>query len=707
MQNKKVLFVATVPGHINTFHIPYLKLFKDKGYEVHVASNRNDDIKYCDRKIIIPIKRSPYKISNLKAIKELKKTIEEEKYEIIHCHTPMGGVVARLAAKKARKKGTRIIYTAHGFHFYKGAPLKNWLIFYPIEKILSRYTDTLITINKEDYELAQKKFRKKCKDIQYVPGVGVNIKKIQIETTDKEKKELKKSIGLKNDDYILTCIARLDDNKNQGFLINVIEQLIRKNKKIHLLLVGGDELNGFYQNIVKTKKIEENIHFLGNRTDVPQLLSISDIVLSASKREGLPVNVIEAFASGIPVIALNCRGMSDLIENDINGYIVSTKKEMENKIILLKNNKTKRDEISKNNKIKAQKFNVETLVKITNEIYFKKKKILHLLATNKFSGAENVVCTIIKNMSKEYDMYYCSPDGAIKNKLKDLNITHISLNKLSYKEVKKAVKKIKPDIIHAHDNKATVYASFFHKQCKIISHIHGNNKIMNNKNIKTILFNQCSKKIFKCIWVSDSSLKDYYFKTNLLKKSIVLYNVIDKDSVIKKANEYEVKENYDLIFLGRLAYPKNPERAIDIIKILKEKKKNISLAIVGDGTERRKIENMVKEYKLEKNITFYGFQQNPYPILKKSKIMIMTSIYEGTPMCALEAQALGKPIIATPVDGLKKIVKNNINGYLSDDNNELAEKIIYFLQKEKKFDNKNANNELIKYTKTIASIYEK
>ena len=136
---KKVLFVATVPGHINVFHTPYLKYFKDNGYEVHVASSRNDNLIFCDRNIIIPIKRSPYKFSNIIAIKKLKKIIEEEKYEIIHCHTPMGGVVTRLAAKKSRKNGTRVIYTAHGFHFFKGAPLKNWLLYYAIEKNLDSY----------------------------------------------------------------------------------------------------------------------------------------------------------------------------------------------------------------------------------------------------------------------------------------------------------------------------------------------------------------------------------------------------------------------------------------------------------------------------------------------------------------------------------------------------------------------------------------
>ena len=176
---KKVLFVATVDSHIELFHLPYLKMFKDRGYEVHVATDSDKKIKYCNKKIKLPIKRSPFRFSNLKAIFALKKILKTEKYDIIHCHTPMGGVVARLAARKARRNGTRVIYTAHGFHFYEGAPILNWLLFYPVEKWLSRYTDTLITINAEDFERSKAKFGKRCLDIQYIPGVGVDEKKFE------------------------------------------------------------------------------------------------------------------------------------------------------------------------------------------------------------------------------------------------------------------------------------------------------------------------------------------------------------------------------------------------------------------------------------------------------------------------------------------------------------------------------------------------
>lgn len=376
---KKVLYVATVDVHIRTFHLPYLKLLHDNGYEVHVATNGDEQFPYCDVKHQICIERSPLKLNNVKAIKQLKNIIDEERFDIIHCHTPMGAVVARIAAMSARKKyGTRVIYTCHGFHFYKGAPRLNWLLFYPIEKLLAKYTDTIITINKEDYNLATNKFNKRCHDIQYVPGVGIDTKKFKINLSDKEKDKLRDSIGLEKDAFVLTCVARLDKNKNQCFLINAMEELVKEKNNIHLLLVGPDELNGYYQNIVLEKGMKKNIHFLGRREDIPYLLSISDIIVSASLREGLPVNVMEAFAAGKPVIALKCRGMKDLIDDEKNGYVIfksSNEVEIENfnnKVKCLYNDKKLYKKIAINNINKSYDFDVSNIIVQLKRIYFEK-----------------------------------------------------------------------------------------------------------------------------------------------------------------------------------------------------------------------------------------------------------------------------------------------------------------------------------------------
>lgn len=319
---KKVLFTAHVDSHILHFHIPFLKMFKESGYEVHVATNGDREIPYCDKKHKVSFERSPLKVNNLKAIGQLKKIIDDEQFDIIHCHTPMGSVVTRLAAKEARKKGTRVIYTAHGFHFYKGAPILNWLIFYPVEKYLSKYTDTLITINMEDYNLAQKKFSKRCKDIQYVPGVGIDEEKFNFEMTQKEKNDLRKSLGIKKDDFVMIYPAELSKRKRQMWLISTLRDLLSRYDDIHLLLPGKDSLNGKCQKLVNSLNLENQIHCLGYRNDIPKLLKISNLALSSAKQEGLPVNLMEAMYVGIPIIASDCRGNRDLVSNGKNGYLI-------------------------------------------------------------------------------------------------------------------------------------------------------------------------------------------------------------------------------------------------------------------------------------------------------------------------------------------------------------------------------------------------
>lgn len=712
---KKVLFTATVDSHILQFHLPFLKIFKDKGYEVHVATNGTEEIPYCDVKHTVSFERSPFKINNLKAIKQLKKIIEEEKFDIIHTHTPMGSVVTRLAAKNARKKyHTRVIYTAHGLHFFKGAPLKNWIMFYPVEKYLSKYTDTLILINQEDYELCKRKF-KKCKDIQYVPGVGIDEEKFNFTMTEEEKLELRESLGLKKDDFVMIYPAEISKRKRQEWLINSISNLLKANNNIHLLLPGQDSLNGKCQKLVKQLNLEDQIHFLGYRKDIPKLLKISDLAVSSASQEGLPVNIMEAMYVGLPIVASDCRGNRDLVKDGINGYLVNinNQKRFNNcieKLYLLQDENNK---FSEQSKIFIKEYLLNNIIENLKKIYFKKKKVLHILSSNIYSGAENVACTIIDKTKDKYDTFYCCPRGLIEKQLKEKKINYIPIKKVSYVEIRKIINKSNYDIIHAHDNKASVISSFFYNKHKIISHIHGNNKIMNSINLKTILFNWRSKKIDKFIWVSDSSLNDYCFKKNVVKKSIVLFNVINKEEILKKSMIYTCDENYDMIFLGRLAYPKNPERLIEIMKLLKTEKKDIKLAIVGDGIEKDKITNLMNKYKLKNNIKIYGYQNNPYPILSKSKILIMTSIYEGTPMCALEAQCLGKPVIATPVDGLKGIITNDENGYLVNSNKQYVEKIIYLLNDEKKYQkmSKKASecfdeyNDLKKYINQIKKLY--
>ena len=367
---KKVLFTATVDSHILAFHLPFLKWFKENGYEVHVATNGDAEIPYCDKKIKIHFERSPFKLNNIKAIFELRKVLLKEKYGIIHTHTPMGSVVTRLAAKRARKHGTRVIYTAHGFHFFKGAPLLNWALFYPVEKYLSKYTDTLILINKEDYNLAKKKF-KKCRDIQYVLGVGIDEDKFNIKLTKKDKHELRESLGLKDTDFVMIYPAELSNRKRQIWLINTVSTLLKEDENIHLLLPGKDSLNGKCQKLVKQLKLEKQVHFLGFREDIPELLQISDLSVSSSRQEGLPVNIMEAMYIGLPIVASDCRGNRDLVKNGENGYIVplDDSETFIDRIKTIYGNKTLRNKLKKANMKEISNYMLKDILNKMEKIY--------------------------------------------------------------------------------------------------------------------------------------------------------------------------------------------------------------------------------------------------------------------------------------------------------------------------------------------------
>ncbi len=369
---KKILFAANLESFFIKFLIPELKWFKENGYEVHVAAkSENIDLPYCDKKFDVDFARGLNLKQNIRSYKQLRKIFQEEHYDIISCHTPFGGAITRYAAKKSHLKDTRIVYMAHGFHFYKGAPLFNWLVFYPVEKYLAKYTDRLITINLDDYEIAKKKFKT---DVYYVKGVGLPEEKFAFDMTKQDKKELRKSLNIKEKDFVMIYPAEINNNKRQKWLINAVEDLLKKNKDMHILLPGKDSMNGECQKLVEEKNLTNQIHFLGFRKDIPQLLKISDLTITTSQREGLPVNVMEAIYVGLPVVATACRGNRDLIKNNKNGYIVDidNKEDFVKKILkVYKMNKKEIDKIKKEDEKIIQEYLLDNVLKEIIDVHIK------------------------------------------------------------------------------------------------------------------------------------------------------------------------------------------------------------------------------------------------------------------------------------------------------------------------------------------------
>ncbi len=347
----KVLLVATVQSHICQFHKPLAQMLHAHGAEIHVAARNNLAEKnglaldFAEQVFDVPFARSPKSKDNITAYRQLKKIIHEGEYDVVHCNTPMGGIVARLAARKARKSGTKVYYTAHGFHFYKGASKKAWMVFYPIEKFFARhYTDKLITITREDHELAKRKFRT---EVYRIHGVGANSQKYH-PAEDGEKLRLRALYGYEADAPMLLCVGELNKNKNQSTAIRMMDTLRKTYPNGKLLLAGNGPLEAELKALVQQLDLEKNVEFLGYTLDLDKYLHMADIAISLSFREGLPFNIMEAMLCKRSVIASDNRGHRELIESGVTGQIVSTTdiEEISKKVIALLRSPDKRNEMA-------------------------------------------------------------------------------------------------------------------------------------------------------------------------------------------------------------------------------------------------------------------------------------------------------------------------------------------------------------------------
>lgn len=360
---KKVLFVASVTKHILAFHLPFLKWFKENGCNVDVASNGKLEIPNCDNFYEISIQRNPFKKANIKAYKELKKVIQNGNYDIIHCHTPVASIFTRLAARKNRKKGTKVIYTAHGLHFFKGAPLINWLTYYPIEWICSFFTDVLITLNKEDYVTVKKHLY--AKRIEYVPGVGIDTTKYYAKNTN-NKQEL---LGVSDETIVLLSVGELNKNKNHEVILKAIQKI--DNENIHYFIAGNGSNEQHLKDLAKKLRLSHRFHLLGYRTDINELLSHADIFCFPSFREGLPVSVMEAMSAGLACVVSKIRGNVDLIQDGNGGYLCNPtdSDDFAVKIEKLINYNEIKKAMGYFNRQEVEKYSLKAVMKQMTEIY--------------------------------------------------------------------------------------------------------------------------------------------------------------------------------------------------------------------------------------------------------------------------------------------------------------------------------------------------
>ena len=366
---KKMLFISNITNRITNFSLPSIAASQSLGYKFHLAANcsgfMDDASEYNIIIRHIDIHRNPFSIRNIKAYKQLMSLIKEEKFDVIHCNTPIGGVLGRLCGRKA--KVPKVIYTAHGFHFYRGAPLINRTLFKWAEMWMAHYTDAEITLNQEDYQVAQTLKLRKGGKVYYIPGVGVDTSIIN--QANAKRKEIIEAIGADNNSILIISTGELNKNKNNEVIIKALEKL--KNPDIHYLICGvGDKRSELYS-IAKDYGLEGSVHFLGYRTDIPQLLKSCDIFVMPSYREGLSRSIMEAMAAGLACVVSNIRGNVDLIKDGEGGYLCRPD-DIEGfalAISKLSQNAELREDMRKYNLEAVKNFDVENIKNMMRDIY--------------------------------------------------------------------------------------------------------------------------------------------------------------------------------------------------------------------------------------------------------------------------------------------------------------------------------------------------
>ncbi|WNH12226.1 glycosyltransferase family 4 protein [Thalassobellus suaedae] len=369
--SKKILFTASVAGHFKAFHLPYLKWFQEQGFETHIACNETTAMKlpFVDKTWNIDFARNPFSLNNIRALRQLKEIIDRENYTLVNCHTPTASVVTRLACIKARKNGTILIYTAHGFHFYKGAPFIYWALFFPVEILLAKISDAVITINTEDYLLI-KKYGAKNTDYYLIPGIGVD-KSSFYPVSLATKTALRKEKKFPLDKKILIYAAEFIPRKNHQFIIDSVSKYREMFTSTVILFAGNGRDEESLKKYAESLKVNHIIKFIGFRRDIHEIYKLADIGISTSKQEGLGLNLVEEMMCGLPLIASEDRGHKEIIDHNLNGFLYpqNNKKSFSEAVHKLNTDSNLYSTFSENGILKAEKFELSSSLKAVTNIY--------------------------------------------------------------------------------------------------------------------------------------------------------------------------------------------------------------------------------------------------------------------------------------------------------------------------------------------------
>lgn len=382
---KKALIVTTISGFLQQFEMNDVHILQEYGYDVHYASNFNNPVYSVDKEKLqkegiilhhIDIEKSPFSFAaNVKAIGQLRRIIDDEKVDLVHCHNPMGSVAARIAAKKS-SKSPYVMYTAHGFHFYENAPVMNWILYYTAEKFLAKYTDEIITINREDYNRAKTFCLKKNGGVGWIFGVGIDLDKFK--RRNEMNLEVREKIGIPNDAFHIVTAAQINKNKNQRVIIEALSTL--KRDDIYYTICGEGVYEEKLKKLVHEKKLDRFVKFLGYRNDMENILQSADCFAFPSKREGLGIAAVEALATGVPLIVADNRGTREYGKDGYNCIVCDANNPgmFADAIDRLYKDRAYRDELASHCRNTSQKFSLEMTDRIMRDIYKKADAYVNL-----------------------------------------------------------------------------------------------------------------------------------------------------------------------------------------------------------------------------------------------------------------------------------------------------------------------------------------
>lgn len=367
---KKILIVTSSYQFVRSFLIPHIEYLVRNGWIVDVASdNDGKPIPHVRKQIDIPVKRTPFHRSNIVAIKQLAQHLDKEQYDIINCHTPIGAMIARLASCKARRRGAKVVYMAHGFHFYKGAPWINWMLYYTAEKCLAHKTDAIVTINEEDRLNASRYFPEIPRQY-YLTGIGYDENHVGVCNIDEQNK-LRAQYNLRDDDFVCIYMARYARHKKQAFLIKAVSELKKHIPNCKLILLGDGEEMDTCRRLAQELNVTDAVIFAGYQPHISGFMRIADVGVSASAMEGLPINIVEEMSIALPIVASDIRGHRDLIEDGKNGmlYALDDTADFVEKLIYLYEHPEERKNMGEMAQKNIAKYSAENIVPQLADIF--------------------------------------------------------------------------------------------------------------------------------------------------------------------------------------------------------------------------------------------------------------------------------------------------------------------------------------------------